>query len=268
MTENYQQISYRHLKNTGAMLKRLGNAHLVSMSIALDEKKKLHPTYVVAGARFSRDLTQLQFNTFTVQAKLNEYLNDNPSGLYEESTPLAWTVTLYKPEFDFRFFTTQDKHYLILRITNGGLIYNLLMSMNNYQLPFMLIPTQLKDKHDYFNWAELVNLGLLGRLLNLTYNTNLISFHQQVNGSLGITPLTYENDQNRNGYDHYVLPIYFGTNEPLYIHDLQQLKKIEIKPDQVSIEDWKQEKAFPKTEFILHESNYQLNLQIEPILTY
>lgn len=268
MTENYQQISYHHLKSTNAMLKRTKKFNLVSMSISLQTKTKLHDTYVVAGAGFARDLTKLQFITFSRQTLLNQWLDDNPSGFYQESTPLHWTVGLYKPEFDYRIFTVKQQHYMIVRITNGGLVYNLLMNDKDYQLPFMLKPISYKNKHDYFNWAELVNLGLLGRILNITYNTNLINFHQNIKGLEGIAPLTYENDQNRNGYNHYVFPVFFGTKEPMYIHDLQNVNKLEAKPDQVSIKEWKNQKAFPKTEFILNNNAGILKLEIEPILSY
>lgn len=268
MTENYQQISYHHLKSTKAMLKRTKNAHLVSMSISLKTDTRLHSTYVVAGAGFSHDFSALQFITFSRQTLLNQWLDDNPSGLYKESTPLHWTVELYKPEFDYRIFTIKQQHYLIVRITNGGLVYNLLMNEIDYKLPFMLNFTDYRNKHDFFNWAELVNLGLLGRILNITYNTNLINFHQNIKGLEGIAPLTYENDKNRNGYDHYIFPVFFGTKEPMYIHDLQQITKLEAKPDQVSIKEWRDQKAFPKTEFILHNKAGILKLEIEPILAY
>ena len=259
-------LTYKHLSTSSAMAKRLAKAHLTSMSINLANHGKMHPVYVVVGSGFDRDLKALQFISFSRQTPLNDWLHENPSGFYQEGDPLHWTVALYKPSFEYRIFEYQQRHYLILKITSGGLVFNLLFHEGGYQIPFIFEPTKLDKKTDRYNWAELLNLGLLGRITGVSYVNPVLSFDQTVTDGLSVAPFMMENDNTRHGVESYMLSLFVGTKEPLYVSNTYSFKHLKVEPNKTTVKQWLNHTAFPKVKYRLLDKDQELEIRVSPLI--
>lgn len=256
---------YKELKTRKGMLKHLKTLRLISMSISLDHKdnNEVQPVYLVAEPRFAKDLTMLQFSSFSVQEPLNDYLYDNPSGLYREGNPpLSWTIQIGNPHYFYRDFEVDNHEYCILKIHDAGLIFNLLLG-KTYVIPFMLSGTKnLTGANNRFNLSELFNLGLLGRVLSVNISLNHMLSTIKLPDNLNLISFMYNNQSRKD----YKFSIFLGSNYPILLDGFQSWKRVAITPEKRSVKQWAEREAFPTTTYELLDKNDYVNFVIKPIL--
>lgn len=258
---------YRELKTTKGMLKHLSTKKLLSMSVSLENENALNftPSYLVADPRFSKDLSILQFSTFSEQIPLNDYLHDNPSGLYREGTPpFSWTVEKGKPSYQFRKFKVRNTEYCILHIKDAGLIYHMLLG-DSYRIPYLLTKTDALAKNDQYNLSELFNYGLLGRVLQLKLKADNVEYEQDISSVSTIGAIIH-NDSSIKGVDTYKIGVFNGTLSPIEFKGFNQWNQVSIEPDKTTVAEWESQNSFPKTAYRLKQNSTEMVLILQPLL--
>lgn len=199
--------SYSTIKTQQGFIKKgFQNYKLINMSINLDEAKIIHETYWVALGQ-TDNFNHLEFVTYDHEDPLTTYLNDNPSGLYQSLDGYRrWGVTLAHPTFSYRTFNFNQRPYVIIRIKDAGLVYNLLMAKYTYETPFMFNQVKM-NKTNLFNFMDLLNLGLLGRQVSYNLLTEHVVINQYLNDDQSVVRITLENPTNREGMERYQLCI-------------------------------------------------------------
>lgn len=223
--------SYSTIKTQQGFLKKgFQNYKLINMSINLVHTKTIHEIYrhetywVVLGQ--TDDFSHLEFVTYDHEEPLTTYLNDNPSGLYQNLDGYRrWGVTLVHPTFSYRPFTFNDRPYVIIRITDAGLVYNLLMAKYTYETPFVFTKVKM-NKTNLFNLMDLLNLGLLGRQVSYNLATEHILRRQRLDDEQSVARVTFENPTDREGMEKYRLCL---SQEDTLVN-IYDYKKVIVKP--------------------------------------
>lgn len=246
--------TYKTIKTQQGMLK-LGfqSYKVVSMSINLDEDKQVHSTYrVILGE--NGQFNYLSFVTFN-QEKLTDFLRENPSGLYQCVDGFRkWVVTLARPTFQYRTFSFHGHAYVVIKIKDAGLVYNLLLGKVSHELPFMFNREKM-TKTNTFDLIDLLNLGLLGRVTNYNYVTNHLSLIKVRKDQDSVTQLTFENPNNKEGMDNYVIKL----DEEITIRDLYSFDEVTTEPLPYNILD---KEALPGVVIEFNSGNEYLSLRI------
>lgn len=259
---------YHGLKTTKGMLNHLTTKKLLSMSINLDGNNypEFTPNYLVADPRFSKDLSILQFYTFSNQTALNDYLHDNPSGLYQEGNPpFNWTAEKGKPTYRFRKFKVRNVEYCILHIKDAGLVYHLLLG-DSYRIPYLLSKTNKLSKEDCFNLSELFNYGLLGRVLKLNLTAENARYEWENIDSMSTIGAIIRNVNSVKGAETYKLGVFNGNLSPFEFKGFNQWNNISIEPDKATVADWESQKSFPKTTYKLKQNSTEVTIVMQPLL--
>lgn len=191
------------------MAKHLENYHLISMSISqAKDVGQRGFTYLVAQPRFSKDLELLQFSTFSSQEMLEWNLKNDPSGLFEESEPHEWTFLNKVPRYyEYREFKIDDHDYTIVKLYYDQYVFNLLMGKREYLITPLIKPSWEDKDISLYNLFELINLGLLGRVVMLMYSNASILFNEVKDLDSNVIRTTYFNAYGvdiRNNYHMYL----------------------------------------------------------------
>ena len=248
--------SYSTIKTQQGFVKKgFHNYKLISMSINLASAKTIHETYWVTLGQ-TDDFNHLEFVTYDHEEPLTTYLNDNPSGLYQSLDGYRrWGVTLAHPIFSYRPFTFNRRPYVIIRITDAGLVYNLLMAKYTYETPFMFNKVKM-NKTNLFNFMDLLNLGLLGRQVSYDLLTEHVVRHQRLNDDQSVVRITFENPGNREGMERYQL--YLSQEDTLLnIYDYQ---KAIVKPETYNIADYN---SVPGVSIKLVSEHEELEIKVD-----
>lgn len=257
--------TYKELKTRKGMLNHLKTLRLISMSVSLNhhDNSNITPIYLVADPRFSKDLKTIQFSTFSVQEPLNEYLYENPSGLYLEGTPpLSWTIQAGNPHYLYRDFEVDGKTYCILRIYDAGLILNLLLG-KTYVIPFMLHKVNnLTGAMNRFNLSDLFNLGLLGRVMSVNFSTKHMLGEIKLPDNLNLISFNHKNDSHKN----YFFSLFLGSNLPITIKGFADWKQVSITPEQQTVKQWSEREGFPVTTYQVQDGEESIIFTIKPVL--
>lgn len=222
--------TYTEVKTQQAFLKKgFQDYKLINMSINL-LPNQVHETYhVILGQ--TDNFNHLEFVCFDNEDPLTNYLEENPSGLYQNLDGYRrWGVTLARPRFSYRVFTFYRRPYVIVRIKDAGVVYNLLMSKYTYEIPFMF-NQEKPTKTNLFNFFDLLNLGLLGRQTSYDMLTDHALIHHQVRDEDSVTRITFENPTNREGMERYHL--YLDSSTQLL--NLYDYGKVVIEPQNYDI---------------------------------
>ena len=187
------------------MAKHLENYHLISMSISqAKDVGQRGFTYLVAQPRFSKDLELLQFSTFSSQEMLEWNLKNDPSGLFEESEPHEWTFLNKVPRYyEYREFKVDNHNYTIVKLYYDQYVFNLLMGEREYLITPLIKPSWDDKDISLYNLSELINLGLLGRVTKLMFNSTPIFFSEIKDLDSSVVRTTYFNAYGidiRNNY--------------------------------------------------------------------
>lgn len=248
------RYAYKHLKKPQAFIKKIKGYNLVSMTISYDNQTPVRPTYLVTMPKFDKDnFSSFSFSTFSKQL-VNDYLKENASGLYMETTPYTYVVTLGLPKFDFRFLNIGKNNYCLLHLTDCGLVYHMLFSEKGYQLPYGLQSKALTDKQSQYDLLELLNYDLLGRLTS-SQVTGLVSANYDYDLNHSISNFSVMEKGKLN-----VLKVKapYGT----YNVNYDQIKQIKVVPNFKSQADLLKLQTMPKATYRLIGKNSEVDLKI------
>ena len=259
------KTAYQTIKTRKGMLKHLKLTKLITMSIYLDSDETIVPVYLVADPQYDKDLGRFAFSTFDSQEELNDYLEENPSGMFLNpgGVPLNWNVLAGNPTYQFREFEVGKGRYLILKIHDMGLNMNLLLG-NTYALPYMLKPESELNKEDSYNLSELFNLGLLGRIMGANLNSPMVKNRIALPEQVSVTNLVnkdYGYNKNRDW-----LTLFNGGTEPTYLKGFKEWKQVRVINELNSIQEWEAGNKYPDTVYELKSGYDLVHLQLAPFV--
>lgn len=259
---------YKDLLSRKVAAKKVQNMHLIAMSVSINSKNKTKPAYLVADPRYTKDLKIWQFSTFMLasQDALNDYLNDDPSGLFQAQANNTWLIGEGNPLYSYRYFDVKNVHYCVLRVMDAGLIYNVLFG-SIYEVPYMLgIKRKLATNADLYNLSDLFNLGLLGRVSRVILKTNLFDSSYVLPTDISLAPLSYTNDVKNQYPKRYQMALFNGTKDPTILKSFANWNSAEVVPDQKSVKDWLKQKSFPYVTYQFKNDDQELSIKMRPLL--
>lgn len=259
---------YKDLLSRKVAAKKVNGMHLIAMSVSINSKNQIKPAYLVADPRYTKDLKVWQFSTFMTasQDALNDYLNDDPSGLFQAQANNTWLIGEGNPLYSYRYFDVKNVHYCVLRVMDAGLIYNILFG-SIYEVPYMLgIKRELTSNADLYNLSDLFNLGLLGRISHVELKTDLFKSSYDLPTDISLAPLSYDNETANQYPKRYQLALFNGTKEPTILKSFANWKAAQIIPDQKSVKDWMKQQTFPYVTYVFRADNQKLSIKMRPLL--